>query len=218
MTLLETFNNYLDKTYMEPDRRGVAKGHEIGVFRSTHQALLYSLYNFDEKEKAKRAGISYVFLRKLRCTDRYKEHVFHRRLNFVEECVIQYLDRGHFFKYIPTPRREFDEKLDVIKVDHETAFADASLYDYETKKMISEWINTSPSDDPDDDEAGRMDRILHLLTNWNEPELNIAIYKKMVQSYSEENLRLLEGNEITDAMRDRAIRYSNYILKFSTII
>lgn len=214
MTLLETFNNYLDRIYMEPDRKGVEKGKEIGVFRSTHFALLYSLYNFDEKEKAKRAGISYVFLRKLRCTDRFKEHVFHRRLNFVEECVATYLENGCFYTYVPTASTE----LRKIKVDHKTAFADAALYDDETKKLISEWLPVPLIKDDPKKYAEKLDRILNLLMNWNAPELNKEFLKKMVSAYSEEICKTLGNSKATDKEREYAIEYTKTILKVSSII
>ena len=216
MTLYETFIDYLDSVYMEPERKGVERGKEIGVYRSTHNAIMYSLYNCEEKEKARRAGISYLFLRKLRCTERFKELVELHRLNFVEECVFTYFSKGYFFKYNTYYRNPKAELR--IDLDPKTAFADASLYDYETKKMIADWLIKSFSCFEHEDEVGRWNRIFNLLIQWNEPGLNKEIYRALACVFSEEICKLLCGNDVTDEKRECAIQYAKLILKFSSIL
>jgi len=71
MTLLEHYIEFSNREFQEPDRKGIEKGNAIGFYRGSHNAALFSLYNFEQKEIARLAGISYDFLRKQRTNKSY---------------------------------------------------------------------------------------------------------------------------------------------------
>lgn len=221
MTLLEAHIKYKSHDFIEPERKGIPKGHEIGKSRGRFLAELYSMYDLDLKEIANHAGITYAFLRKLRSEKSFQESAAEEMSWFVEDMFIYFMSGGTIELNPDLPARECpttENGIKDIKLDPEAAFADSALYSRDLKIMFTDTLIKVLERKDSYDIERDMNRLYYLMSQWNEPELNKTIYK-VIMNYGEELIcKTLGDVEATSEMRARAINFTQLIAKLSTTL
>lgn len=79
-------------SYIEPERKGTAKGDEIGFSRKKHEAAVYNITKLKIKYLAFIIAISYGLLRKWRTEEKFKEMIKKYSRQFAE-CFCGYIDK-----------------------------------------------------------------------------------------------------------------------------
>lgn len=221
MTLLEAHIKYKSHDFIDPERKGIPKGHEIGKSRGRFLAELYSMYDIDLKEIAQHAGITYAFLRKLRSEKSFQESAKEEMTWFVEDMFI-YFTSGETIELNPDlPARECpitENGIKDIKLDPEAAFADSANYSRDLKNEFTDTLLNVIGRKEIEEYKIDMHRLYCLMSQWNEPELNKSIFKEIIK-YGEELICNTLGNaEITSEMSTRSINFMNFISKLSTTL
>ncbi len=141
ITLLTKFIHDRLSKYTEPARKGVPKGHPIGMSFVKYKASLYMLYDFPLKDIAKDFAISYGLLRKWRTEPDFKEmHKKHCHdftamflVHFKEWHVNNIKNYKNFVKNEPIYKLEM-HNLPAIDVRE---FEDISKYNFELINLIT---------------------------------------------------------------------------------
>jgi transcriptional regulator with XRE-family HTH domain len=89
-TLLSRFIMEKIDKYIEPQRRGIARGEKVGLSLDKYIASLFMLYNMKQKEMAEKIGISHGLLRKWNTEEDFQTMVLKHCEEFAE-IVCKYL-------------------------------------------------------------------------------------------------------------------------------
>ena len=204
MTLLQLFIEDRNSIYREPERRGIQKGHEIGIYRGRHDAALNSMFDYEQKEIARRSNISYAFLRKLRTEKSFKGCLELFLDEYTEHYLYNYLSSGRVLKNeMASGIYESDLKPFPYSVD--TAFQDASSYSQELKTMIADDFIYMIEKDGIEKWLGSHERLVSLITKWDAPELNKKIFSTVVRLSDAVIRRTLGTIDIPESDRINAI-------------
>ncbi len=95
-TLLGRFIQEKLDSYIEPERKGTAKGDEIGFSRKKYEASLYNITNLKMKYLSKTLNISYGLLRKWRTEDTFRAMIERHSREFA----------SRFCEYVETIAKE----------------------------------------------------------------------------------------------------------------
>jgi hypothetical protein len=225
MTLLQSYIDGSIRFYQEPERRGVEKGKEIGPFRGRFEAALYSMYEYDKKQIAERANISYAFMRKLWVDDNFIKLRETLMDQFVISFVLPYLMSGSVYK-VGTSSSEGKVLIDC---GEESAFADAVEYSVDLKKMICDLLVKRSKDHSICIMLESHDRFVYLLSVWNEPGLNKVIFLEELNQYTHIIEDILTEGQLTGNLNEdeshkinkvhsKMVEFSQFIKKLSRTI
>lgn len=223
MTLLEFFIDDCNKAFREPERKGVQKGLDIGVFRGRFNAALYALYNFEKKEVARLAGITYPFMRKLVVEEKFKkQHVLLLDL-FTENYLYPYLTDGYIVKsdlLAPTYSncKIYDGNKVILPYEVDELFADAENYSLILKGLISSDIPTYLNQMGILRWLNSRERLLYLLTKWNEPEMNRKIFSAIFPLGEEVIRRTLDRVSIPEPLKADALNCIRFMRDIAAAI
>jgi len=224
MTLLEMYIKDMNGCFQEPDRKGTTKGEEIGVYHNKYNAALHSLYSYEQKEIAQRAGISFSYYRKMRTEDNYKSFAKHIVNDFAVNFACLYLQKGSINKHTyatSVARTGLRIPFSIViptSADVESVFGDVANYSEELQyaifNHIISWfkkLNTSQV-------LQTSDRIIYFLGHWNAPELNKTLFKAALESSNELICKILNNVNMTGEDRSNAAAVSHFILRLSEIL
>jgi len=208
MTLLERFISDANKGFIEPERRGVRKGHQIGMYRGSFNATLYLLYNYNKKEVAERANISHAFLRNLWTEQQFKDRYADAVDLYTNFYLYSYLTDNCIVKLpgVTYPDCEtVDDKRVRLPFEKDELFADAANYslllkefiagdiaEYIEKLGIHRWLNSRS-------------RLTYLLEKWNQPVLNKIIFSTVVRLSDDLIRKTLDSPRIPEALKEDAL-------------
>jgi hypothetical protein len=214
MTLLETYIDDTLKHYQEPERRGVEKGKEIGPFRGRFEAALYSMYDYDKKEIAELSNITYAFMRKLWVD---KNFILLRN-TLMDQFVI-----GHMFYYLHSgslhkPGMTSDADRVLYSHNIESAFKDVDKYSVDLKNMVKEFLIVRSKDCTLGFLLTSPDRLIHLLSKWNEPELNKKIFLSELNQYTEMIEEILTQENVPKDIQMKFVGFTQFINKLSSTL
>jgi hypothetical protein len=180
MTLLKLYIDDTLKHYVEPERRGVQKGKEIGPFRGRFEAALYSMYGYEKKEIAELSNITYPFMRKLWVDKNFIELREVLMDQFVLSYLFFYLNSGS----IKVPGSNFCENMTLYQHSIESAFEDVDKYSDDLKQMINKFLITKSRECSVGLLLESSERLIFMLSKWNEPVLNKRLFLSELKHYT----------------------------------
>lgn len=211
MSLLKSYIDETIKHYQEPERRGVQKGKEIGPFRGRFEAALYSMYKYEKKEIAEISKITYPFMRKLWVDDNFiklREVLIDQ---FVISYLFFYLESGVITKVGKTTR-------DLYPLSIELAFGDADTYSLDLKIRIFNFLLDFMKEDKYFMWVESPERLIYLLSRWNEPELNKKLFLSVLSQFTEIIPKILSSDQVSKEHQIKLIECTRFINKLSNTI
>lgn len=207
-TLLGEYIKEKMDTYVEPERKGTAKGEEIGFSRVKYQASLYGITKVKQKYVAELLGVSHGVIRKWRTETSFKKmtekhcrefaQIFH---NYIEQLVA---DELHF-QEVGRPK---DEDYELYLTEYHQNVDDGDVYgsqlcdnikDVLEKKMaeIEEHKKQNIADPYDDVYLDIVKRVLR----WS--NVNLGARHGLLKKIS--NTIAREKKEHLDSLREQGV-------------
>ncbi len=218
MTLLQTYIEHRIKAFREPERRGTQKGHEIGVYRGRHDAALYSLYDYDQKEIAQLSKISHAFLRKLRTEERFMQLIECFKEEYVSRYIVYYISGN----YVPLSCNEvhgdLDDNYKKCPYTMRSALCDVADYSESLRRMIADSIVNKFNKRYLDFFLTDNNRLIYMLSKWNDKDLNKKIFLELLIPANELIRNTLNAEDITEDMKIEGLMSSRLIRRLAATI